>query len=564
MKTKHLFVPEYKLLLSILILVPGLSDAQDLQSAINLTRGERYFTAGKLYQSLLLKDSSDSKIYYYYGENYLQKYFADTVNVPFLKMADSAELLFKKGIQKDPLNPLCYAGMGEISLVRKTDHQAQKYFNKAIGLLPSKTNQNSMISAKDQATVYIQMASAFIKANNKDTSAVFTFLKNAEKLNKLNFDLYLVRGDAYLYLVNQGSPAIENYRMAQTLNPSSPLAYQRIGQLWARAGMYEDALEYYDQALKIDPDYVPTLREKGSLLYKLNKKEEAAGYFQKFLKSSKGTISSRIQYINTLMDLKDYQEAISQLKSIQKADTLNNDFNRALAYAYYENGQYPAGLLSMKKFFEKAEPGSVRISDYIYFGRLLTKNNQDSLAGNMLLKAYNLDTLQSGLLPEALNSFIHAKEYDKAVEVELRRLERNKNEANDFYTLGKLYYNMHEWKKADSVLSIVNQMQPAFIPGYLWRAYALVNLDQDSKKGLAKPVFDSLIEKASADSLRYVKELKEAYSYMAYYYFMQYIQTRDIKNGEKSMEYCRLVLARDPADEKAEAILKELIPRIKK
>ena len=53
---------------------------------------------------------------------------------------------------------------------------------------------------------------------------------------------------------------------------------------------------------------------------------------------SAGNITARIQFINTLLDLEDYKEAINQIKLVQKKDSSNNDLNRALGYSYYEIG----------------------------------------------------------------------------------------------------------------------------------------------------------------------------------------------------------------------------------
>jgi hypothetical protein len=109
----------------------------------------------------------------------------------------------------------------------------------------------------------------------------------------------------------------------------------------------------------------------------------------------------------------------------------------------------------------------------------------------------------------------------------------------------------------------MNAMQPDFIPGYTWRARALVNLDPDTKSGLAKPVYESLIQKAIPDSAKYGKDLVEAYSYLAYYYLVQYNQTKSSEDGRNSLDFCNKVLAIDPNNDKAKDIIKVLAPKIK-
>jgi hypothetical protein len=102
----------------------------------------------------------------------------------------------------------------------------------------------------------------------------------------------------------------------------------------------------------------------------------------------------------------------------------------------------------------------------------------------------------------------------------------------------------------------------------MWRAYALVNIDSTSKLGLAKPVYEAMIEKAITDTVKNAKELMVAYLYLAYYNLIQFKDTKDQQFKLKSIEYCNKVLVIQPPDpgntEKAKAYLKDLEPKIRK
>jgi tetratricopeptide (TPR) repeat protein len=549
--------------LFLLFVIGSNVNAQDLQSAIRLTRSEQFRKADQIFRSLLQKTPDDGNVYFYYGENYLQKYFSDTLTYSISEMADSANTLFQSGIKFEPGNPLNYVGLGEVELIKRRMTQAQSYFDKALSMLPSQGSRTSTLSKKEQAVVMIKMANAYLKANVNDTAKIFSLLRNAEQLDDKNFDLYIVKGDAYMQLENDGSTAIKNYNQAQNLNPRSPRAKLRLGQLWVKANNNKSALNYYSEAIKIDSNFAPAYREMGYLLLKTHQPEKAKESYAKFLSLSSGSQMARIQYINNLFDLEDYGEAIKQINIVMSHDSSNNDLNRALGYSYYETGQYDKGLHYMSKFFDQAHPGQIRTSDFVYYGKLLSKNNMDSLSGEVLMKAYQMDTSQTELLNQAISSFIKVKDYARAAEIVIKKTMLKKDISNDYYILGKLYYNLHEYHKADSVLSINISLDPGNIKGYLWKAYSLVNLDTTSKEGLAKPIFEILIEKAKTDSLKNINELKVAYSYLSYYYFLQYAITKNQNNGLISKRYCENVLAIDPKDEKAKKILNELNARIK-
>jgi tetratricopeptide (TPR) repeat protein len=397
---------------------------------------------------------------------------------------------------------------------------------------------------------------------------VFGALKSAEKLDSKNYDLYIVKGDAYIFMLNDGSRAISNYNIAQSLNPKSPFAKLRVGQLWMRARNYKDALTFYQEVVKIDSTFAPAYRELGYLLSRAGRNDDAQQNYKKFLRLSGGNTTARIQYVNTLIELKNYTEAINQLNEVLKTDTSNNDLNRALAYSYFETGQYDKGLFYSKKFFRRADPSKVRATDYAYLGRLLAKTKQDSLANEMLVKAFNIDSSRSELLSEAAMSLIKLKKYDKAIDIYNMKIHLNKAVPNDYYNLGKVYYNTRSWGKVDTTLTYYNTLMPDHVQGYLWRARALVNIDTTSKLGLAKPVYETMIEKAKTDTVKNAKELMEAYSYLAYYNLVQYKETKDQQYGIKAMDYCNKVLAIVPADpaftDKAKVILKDLESKIKR
>jgi tetratricopeptide (TPR) repeat protein len=537
--------------------------AQDLESAINLTRSEQFNKADLIFKSILQKNPNDGRVYFYFGENFLQKYFSDSLTYSYTDMADSARRLFKSGTVRETDNPLNYVGLGEIELIKKNKSEAQSYFDKALALLPSKSNKTSTLSEKEQAVVMIQIANTYLKPRVKDTANVFSLLRNAEQLDNKNFDLYIVRGDAYLQLLNDGSTAITNYYQAQNLNPRSPRVKLKLGQLWMKAKDYISALNYYSEAIKIDSTYAPAYREMGYLLSKTNQHDRAKDSFGKFLSLSAGNRMSRIQYINILVDLQDYSEAINQISIVRSQDSSNNDLNRALGYSYYETGQYNKGLYYMAKFFDKALSGKIRTLDVVYYGKLLAKSNEDSLAGEVLMKAFQMDTSQTELLNQAISEYIKMKNYNKAAEIIIKKTLMKKDVANDYYVLGKIYYDLHEWQKADSAFSINVSIDPGNIKGYLWKAFSLVNLDPDSKEGLAKSTFEMLIEKARSDSIKNSKDLKEAYSYLSYYYLLRYIKTKNQSDGITSMGYCEKVLDIEPTNEKAKTIMKELNAIIK-
>ena len=54
--------------------------AQDLKSALLLTKSEQYDKAGEMLNKLIQNEPGNSKNYFFLGENAILEYFADTIS----------------------------------------------------------------------------------------------------------------------------------------------------------------------------------------------------------------------------------------------------------------------------------------------------------------------------------------------------------------------------------------------------------------------------------------------------------------------------------------------------
>ncbi len=74
--------------------------AQDLKTAIQLTKSESYDKAEEMYNALIQKEPGNSKYYFYLGENYLLNYFADTISNTLAAATKAATDIYQKGIRR--------------------------------------------------------------------------------------------------------------------------------------------------------------------------------------------------------------------------------------------------------------------------------------------------------------------------------------------------------------------------------------------------------------------------------------------------------------------------------
>jgi tetratricopeptide (TPR) repeat protein len=504
--------------------------AQTLQDGIKYTENEQFETATKTFKSLLKGQPNNGDIYYYLGENYFKN-----------EDIDSALYYYKKGLEIAVNNPLNYIGLGKILQYEGKTSEAKVQLDKALSM-----------GAGKNTIVLLKVAEVLIKAPTQDLDQAAKLLEVATKLEPKNPEVYILTGDLYLEKTD-GNNAIANYKKAQDLDKSSVKAILRVGQLYGRAKNYTLALDKYQDAAKVDSSFAPAYREQGELYYMAKQYEKAKTKYKRYLDLAGNNFSAKQRYASFLFLNKEYKESIALFNELQKQDTTKNFVNRLLAYSLYETGDYPNGTIYINRFFNRApiEKTKIIASDFEYRGKLFSKTGKDSLAIVDLEQAIKMDTSKVDLYSDMGAIYLKMKQYSNSVKSYERKLKAtNKLNANDYFSMGRAYYFNKDFVNADTCFGTVIKLQNTLPIGYLWRAKASIQLDPDSKLGLAKPYFEKYVE-LTTDSKKFLKELSEAYEYLGYYFMLQ-------KDSAKAKEIWLKLKEIDPNNAKAQKALDSL------
>jgi tetratricopeptide (TPR) repeat protein len=504
-------------------------NAQTLNDAIRMTENEQYESAGKVFQKLLDSEPTNGNNYYYAGENYFKN-----------DLLDKAKAMYQKGIEVNATNALNYVGLGKIQYTQGNITDANANFFKA-----------KTISQSKNATVLMEIADIYINADIKNIAEAIKLLNQASVLEPKNPEIYTLIGDAYLEQ-NDGNMAIANYEKALNIDKKFTKAILREGKLYSHAKNYNLALDYYNKAIGIDSSFAPAFRERAELRFRAGQSDRAAADYQKYLKLN-DNVSARIRYASFKFVSKDYKTAIQEMNAIQTKDTSDINIYRLLGYSLYETGDYANGAINMNKFFMKANTIGKKLlaSDYEYLGKNQIKAGKDSLGTLSLLKAIQMDSTKTDLYSDIASGCLKQKNYPCAITYYEKKIASSKDKiggANDYFGMGRAYYFTKDYVKGDSAFSQLIRMQPTLPYGYLWRARCNSQFDLDSKKGLAKPYYESFIEKAGADIEKNKRDLIEAYEYLGYYNMLT-------KNYSKAKESWTKLKEIDPANVKAKKAL---------
>jgi tetratricopeptide (TPR) repeat protein len=573
--------------------------AQDLTTALLLTRSEQYDKAEAMLQQLIQKEPANSKYYFFLGENTLLNYFADTISNSLTLSTKTAKEFYQKGVNANPGDPLNYVGLAKVASYLDDKNTADEMRTKAKSyLLPYKNIKKILPPAKDYAFALAKIAESYIKDGEVDTSAALPLIRQALTIDAKNPDIFLIAGDIYI-LANDGSNAIKNYNLAQFADPKSPTANMKIGNIYVRGKSLQAAIPYFEEAIRLDANYAPAYRELGQLYWMAQMLDKSKENFKKYLELTEGNIPAKTRYVNSLFYAGDYDEVIKNVEEILAVDKSRAYMNRLAGYSYYEkkNADYGKALGYMDELFRTVSPDRILPKDYHYTARILMKKNQNytkmvdelenlelqlqkeksrynsaSAADKAKIKPgldeltlkvdkLRIDVVNSkkevdrgfreyakvlelrpqdrGVISEMASNYSIFRQYNLAAKSMAKLIDPAKDDFDAYMRVGRLFYNGENYKAADSVFNIILKKSPNYLPAHVQIARTYSKMDPDFKMGLAKAKFQKLIEVAKTDSLKNDAEMMEAFGYLGYYNMSK-------ENYSTSKDYYNRMIALDP------------------
>jgi tetratricopeptide (TPR) repeat protein len=579
----------------------NLKGQSDLATATKLTRSEQYDKAQTMLKELIQKEPTNSKNYFFLGENYLLDYAADTISNSLAAYAKDAKEVYQKGTEANPNDPLNYVGLAKVAFYLDDYKTATDMRAKAKSLLPPvpKNIKKIVPPAPDYAFALAKIAESYIKEGKVDTTLALPLIREAIKIDSKNRDVNLIAGDIYI-LVNDGTKAIYFYNQAEFADPESPTAEMKIGNIYVRGRALQAAIPYFERAIELNASYAPAYRELGQLYLSAQKFDKASEYFKKYLDLTAGNIPAKTRYVNALFFAKDYDGVIKNVEDIFKVDKSRTYMNRIAGYSCYEKNppDYNKALSYMRTLFKEVPADRILWKDHLYMARIFVKKNQnypkmaddltslnlqlDKEKGKLATAATAADktkyktsiadlndkinaqkdilakqnveidsafeeynkvlTYKPGdrsLLTEMASNYNLFRRYDLVAKTMSKLLDPAKDNTEELMRIGRAYYNGEKYKTADSVFSAIITKSPDYVPAYLWTANTYSKMDPDLKQGLAKPKFEKLIEVAKSDSVKNAPAMMDAFGYLSYYYMMN-------KNFTRSKDYYERMINLDP------------------
>lgn len=532
--------------MSALVALSIFSNAQTLAEAIQKTLSERFESAEADLNGLIAKEPTVAINYAAAGYNNLYWGVSDQDDaIELAEKMEAAEKLFRKGIEIAPTSPLCHVGLGHLMAFLKDANGCNAQFAKAEEIMNTKSNKVDKLT-KQQAL--LKMAEACMIANNVQLEKAIVYLNTALPFNDKNPEVYIQLGDYYRLRdgINQ-SNAIAQYNKALEVDSKSTRAILRKGMLYKSVQNWDEGLNYYNEAIALDPSFAPAYREKAELLKDAGRYTQAIEAYAGYKEHNENCRVNQ-RYAMFVYLAKDYKNALVELEKALPCNDKNEYVYRVLGYTCYETGDYAKGLQYMDTYFNLAkETGKVKISggDYGQKGKLLSKNGQDSLAVEMLKQAIAEDPTYVEGYNEVASILMKQKKYADAANYYQQKIDHSETPVPlDFYYLGQSRYRNKEYVLADTAFA---QAASKYPDANFWRGRCKNGMEANPDQpeaGLAKPYHEKFIQLVGGDARSIEankKNLMEAYNYLGIYYLIK-------KDYECSRAAINKTLALDPAN----------------
>jgi tetratricopeptide (TPR) repeat protein len=498
-------------------------NAQTIDQGRRQTRNEQYEDAAKTFEGLITKKPKLGDNYYWAGVNMLEA--GDSA---------AAKVLFEKGLVIAPKYPLNMVGLGHIELRKGNTSGAEAQFAAAMKI----GKKLKPIISREIARAYLLLQYGSPDYLKNSAQKAVDALKGAAETD---FEAQLLLGDAYIITTpDDASKSIEQYTISGYQNPTDPRTKLRQAKVYSRVGNYDLSVSVINDALALDRDYAPAYRQKADIynLMKrkdsaMNSRDSAVFYYKEYLKRN-NNISARRMYAQALYLAGDFDEAITESKSIIKAQEAGGqkvftNLYGIVAYAYADKRDTSVALnqegLNYFDLYEtkhiKPQSRELSISEkYVKANLLARTGNYDAAF------ALHTDVLKDTARCPArwydqIQDYYNSKRLSEKTlaVIDLKRIKQNGYlNARDLYFYAQSLVQTKRYDQALGYYKELVKIDTSYVQGYYKIATTHELMDQTDSTGKATEAYKVWMNRLNADQKqKYRQTIVQAYQSMVYF-----------------------------------------------
>ncbi|OGU72462.1 MAG: hypothetical protein A2V93_05770 [Ignavibacteria bacterium RBG_16_34_14] len=292
------------------------------------------------------------------------------------------------------------------------------------------------------------------------------FLKDKQK-SKFHGDFFFLIGEAYSQLKNS-QKALYYFNEAIKIDSNFVEGYNRIGSEHMFRGELDVAENYFNKSILLDPNFAPAYSNKGSIFLMNNNLDDALFFFNKAIQINK-YFATAYNNIGVLLNKKaSYNESIKYHLIALQIEPNIGLYYLGLANSYFDKEEYD----SSKFYVEKA----------IKLDKMLDKAYILLIDIYCIKEEYKMALEQCEvfleLYPRSFVGYnkigqIHIMQnnYDQSLQFFNKALAVNPKDPSTYYYLGRLYFSIKNFDSTKIFLNKAIENDSSYSAAYKYLGY---------------------------------------------------------------------------------------------
>ncbi|MEO1805474.1 MAG: hypothetical protein AAFU33_11715 [Bacteroidota bacterium] len=339
-----------------------------------------------------------------------------------------AETYFKKGIEKKKKSAANYAGLARVRL-------KENKLSDATELLSTAEEIAGNPKKAEQLEGTFQWLEALLEGTAEMRKQARAKLYDLQPKFPGTSRPGLLLG-TYYKKQNVPGLAIEELEKVIDKDPNFVPALEFLAELYYDKGKeskdgadFQKGLDYANKAIELDAEYAPAYRIRAELYLLAKQYERARNDMEKYVKQTEGDLKARVRFASFLFLSNEFEEALKELESIEKAGLKTNVMRRLKGLSLLQLGRLDEAKAAMDDYFENVKREEYIIfQDYEAYGDIFREMGDLEKADENYVKMIGKSTDRSAKFTEL--SDMYSKESKRRL-AESRKLRGEAKALND-------------------------------------------------------------------------------------------------------------------------------------
>jgi protein O-mannosyl-transferase len=288
-----------------------------------------------------------------------------------------------------------------------------------------------------------------------------------------NLNCWMAYNNLGLLLNNKGQTkeAIEHFQQALALKPDYAQAQNNWGVALVKTGRMLEAIEHYKQALQLDPDYATAYNNLGAVLIQTGRTQEAIDHYKRALKITPNYVDAHNNLGSALFETGQFQEAMDHYRQViaLKPDLYVTHNN--LANALIQLGRFQEAIEQCQLALQ-LKPDSVEALNTL--GNAYDSMDQRQQAVEQYEKALKLNPDYIQTYINLGGTLVKTGKLREALELYNRALRLKPDSVQVLFNLGNAFKSAGQYQQAIELYEKTLQLNPDFSPAHVNLAGALL------------------------------------------------------------------------------------------